>query len=202
MGIGVGLLAAVRPGSKFDFLSNVSASTVIAIPPFYVALILAVIFAVWISILPIGQYVTFERDPVAWARHLTLPWVATAIPVAAILSRQTRSAVLGVRQAPYVQSARANGLPESTITGAYVLKNAMLPIMTELGFRATVTLGSAIVVENVFGLPGLGSYLISAVQLRDLPIIQACVVVTAAAVILVNLVVDLSYAWLNPKVRV
>jgi peptide/nickel transport system permease protein len=202
LGIGLGTISALRTRSKIDATTNVIASTVIAIPPFYVALVLAVVFTVWLDVLPTGQYVTFQRDPVEWARHLVLPWVATAIPTAAILSRQTRSAALGVLQAPYVHAARANGLEETTIVKSHVLKNSMLPVITELGFRAAVILSSAIVVENVFGLPGLGQFLINAVQLRDLPIVQACVLVTAAAVILVNMVVDLSYSWLNPKVRV
>lgn len=201
LGIGAGVLSARHAGSKLDAAINVAAATVIAIPPFYAALLLAAIFSVWLHLIPFGGYVPFADSPVKWGTLMLLPWFAIGIPGAASLSRQTRAAVLKGLEARHVSATRALGFNESMIMRGHVLRNSMLPIITDLGFRATVVIGSSVVVENVFGLPGLGPYLISAVQGRDLPSVQAAVLVLSGAVIIVNLFVDLSYAWLNPKVR-
>ena len=202
IGIGAGVISARRAGSKLDAAINVVAASVIAIPPFYAALILAAIFAVWLQLIPFGGYVPFRDDPSEWLLRMILPWFAIGIPGAATLSRQTRSAVLKGLDARHVQATRALGFNETMVVRGHVMRNSMLPIVTDLGFRATVVIGSSVVVENVFGLPGLGPYLISAVQNRDLPSVQAAVMVLSGAVIIVNLAVDLSYAWLNPKVRI
>ena len=201
LGISAGVVSARKAGSKLDAAINVAAATVIAIPPFYAALVLAAIFSVWLQLIPFGGYVPFSDNPVEWLTRMVLPWLAIGIPGAASLSRQTRSAVLTGLDARHVQATRALGFNESMVLRGHVMRNSMLPIITDLGFRATVVIGSSVVVENVFGLPGLGPYLISAVQTRDLPAVQAAVMVLSGAVIIVNLVVDLSYAWLNPKVR-
>lgn len=201
LGIASGVLAARRAGTRLDAAINVVSATVIAIPPFYAALLLAAIFAVWLQVIPFGGYVPFGDNLWDWLVRMILPWLAIGIPVAAMLNRQTRAAVLTVLDARHVQATRALGFDEAMVVRGHVMRNAMLPIVTEFGFRATIVLGSSVVVENVFGLPGLGPFLISAVQTRDLPSVQAAVMVLAGTVILVNLVVDLSYAWLNPKVR-
>lgn len=201
IGISAGVFSAKRAGSKLDAAINVVSAIVIAIPPFYAALLLAAIFSVWLQLIPFGGYVPFSDSPIEWLIRMILPWLAIGIPVAAMLNRQTRAAVLIALDARHVQATRALGFNESTVVRGHVMRNSMLPIVTDLGFRATVVLGSSVVVENVFGLPGLGPFLISAVHNRDLPSVQAAVMVLAGAVILVNLVVDLSYAWLNPKVR-
>ncbi|AKS45860.1 peptide/nickel transport system permease protein [Octadecabacter temperatus] len=202
IGITAGVVSARRAGSKLDTAINVVASTVIAVPPFYAALVLAVIFSVWLQLIPFGGYVPFSDSPLEWVVRMVLPWFAIGIPGAASLSRQTRSAVLKGLDARHVQATRALGFSENAVVRGHVMRNSMLPIVTDIGFRATVVIGSSVVVENVFGLPGLGPYLISAVQTRDLPSVQAAVLVLSGAVIIVNLVVDLSYAWLNPKVRI
>lgn len=201
LGIGAGVLSARRAASRLDTAITELSSAVIAIPPFYAALLLAVVFSVWLQVVPFGGYVPFADGPSEWARRMILPWLAIGIPVAAMLNRQTRASVLTVLDARHVQAARALGFDARAVLRGHVMRNAMAPIITDLGFRATIVIGSSVVVENVFGLPGLGPFLISAVQTRDLPSVQAAVMVLAAAVILTNLVVDLSYAWLNPKVR-
>lgn len=201
IGISAGVVSARRAGSKLDAAINVVSATVIAIPPFYAALLLAAIFSVWLQLIPFGGYVPFSDSPTEWLIRMILPWLAIGIPGAATLNRQTRAAVLNTLDARHVHAARALGFNDSTVVRGHVMRNSMLPIVTDLGFRATVVIGSSVVVENVFGLPGLGPFLITAVQTRDLPSVQAAVMVLAGAVIIVNLVVDLSYAWLNPKVR-
>jgi len=202
LGISAGVLSARRAGTKLDASINVASAVVIAIPPFYAGLVLAAIFSVWLQWIPIGGYVPFGDSPLEWLQRMILPWFAIGIPGAATLNRQTRAAVIKALDARHVHAARALGFNESTVVRSHVMRNSMLPIITDLGFRATVIIGSSVVVENVFGLPGLGSFLIASVQNRDLPSVQAAVLVLAGAVIIVNLVVDLSYAWLNPKVRI
>lgn len=206
IGIGIGLIggiwAALRPGSILDRSITVITSVTVAIPSFWLGLMLAIWFGVERNWFPaIGYAPLTEEGLYEWARHITLPSLALAFPTAALISRQTRSSMTNVLQSKYVQASRANGLPRRRIVQRHVLRNAMIPVVTVIGFRVAVSIGQAFVVERVFALGGVGELLADAVLKQDVPVIQGGLLLTAVIVAITSLLVDVSYALLNPKVR-
>ena len=201
IGIGAGLIAALRPGGWTDRAATAGATVGQALPNFWLALILAVVFAVKIRWFPATGYTPLTESPGAWLRSITLPAVALGVGAAAILARQTRSAMVGVLQTDYVRAARAQGLSARRVVLKHALKNAMLPVVTVLAFQVTVLLGGAIIVEQVFAVNGLGSLAVTAVRRQDVPLVQGVVIVSVIVVVLVQLATDLLYGYLNPKAR-
>lgn len=202
LGLAVGLLAGMRPGSHFDRLSLIGASLGQAIPIFWLALLLITWFAVKLHWLPAVGYTPVRKSPFGWLRSMLLPWLALGIPSGALIARHVRSALRTVMQAPYIQAARATGVDGWPLMLRHALRNALIPVITLIGFELTRLIGGAFVVERVFALPGMGSLVTTAVLERDLPLVQGVVLVTASLVVLVNLLVDLCYGWLDPRVRV
>ena len=206
IGIALGLIggiwAALRPGSILDRSITVITSVTVAIPSFWLGLMLAIWFGVERGWFPAIGYAPLTEDGLyEWVRHITLPSLALAFPTAALISRQTRSSMTNVLQSKYVQASRANGLPRRRIVQRHVLRNAMIPVVTVIGFRVAVSIGQAFVVERVFALGGVGELLADAVLKQDVPVIQGGLLLTAVIVAITSLLVDVSYALLNPKVR-
>jgi peptide/nickel transport system permease protein len=193
IGIAAGVVSAVRRATAVDHLATALALAGISTPIFWSGLVLILIFSVTLEWLPAGG----SGSP----RHLVLPAVSLGLFGAGGLARQTRSGLLEVLGQDFVRTARAKGLPERLVVVKHALKNALIPVVTVLGDQFGRLLGGAILTETVFSWPGMGRYLIESISQRDYPAVQGAILVFAAAVVLSNLVVDLSYGALDPRVR-
>lgn len=201
IGVPLGLFAGVRQNSLVDRVLTVFASLGIATPHFWIGAMLVLFLSLQLGWFPATGYVPLTEDPWEWFRHLLLPAIALGASTTAEVARQTRSGTIQVLSQDHIRTARAMGLHLSTIVGKHVVKNAAIPVVTVLGVQVAHLLGGAVVVEQVFALPGLGQLLITSVLQRDIPVIQGVVLLTAVIVVVVSLLVDLSYSYLNPKVR-
>lgn len=196
-----GLIAGLRPGSGFDRVLTLGASMGVAIPSFWLGLMLSVIFAVNNDWLPAIGYVSITADPLDWLAHMLLPALSLGLASSATLTRQLRSSVITVMQQDYIRTARAKGLRRRTVVLKHLLKNASVPAVTALGLQIPILLSGTVIIEGLFSINGIGQYAVSAVLLRDLPVVQAVVLLSAVVVVVTNLAVDVSYAYLNPKTR-
>ncbi len=201
-GISIGVLASLSPGSWLDRLLITLSSLGISIPSFWLALLLSLYFARQLGWFPVVGYTPPDENIFKWLQGLVLPAIALSIPSSAVIARQMRASLLGVLQSDFVVALRASGISERAIILKHGLKNALIPVITVIGFRVTLILDGSFVIETVFALPGLGSTLVAAVLFQDIPIIQAGVMIAGVLVVVTNLLVDISYGWLNPKVRV
>jgi peptide/nickel transport system permease protein len=202
IGLPLGIVAGMRPGSFIDRAIGVGTSFGIALPDFFLGTALVVLFAVNRSWLPARGYVDLAVDPWEWFRHLVIPWIALGVSAAASLARQVRGAMIETLEADYVRTARAKGLGERRVIGRHALKNALTPALTVIGLQFAYLLGGTFIIENIFSLPGVGQYMLAAITSRDLPVIQGVVLLVAVIFVLTNLVVDVLYGVVNPKVRV
>ncbi len=201
VGVPAGIYAAARRGSWIDRALTVFMSVGITIPSFWLGLIFITIFAVNLGVFPAGGYVPISDDAGEWFLRLALPSATLAATPAAELARHTRSAMIGVLEQDYVRTARSKGTHERVVLFKHALKNAASPVVTILSFQIAFLLGGSVIVEQIFGLPGMGSLAIQAVYEKDFPVLQGVVVVAAVIVMIINLLTDALYGWLNPKVR-
>lgn len=197
----VGVFAAARRGRLPDTLAMGSAQLGVAVPNFWFALILIYAFAVWLKWLPAGGFPGWSGGVWNGIKSLVLPAIALALPQAAILARVTRSALLDVLGEDYIRTARAKGLPRGRVLRSHALRNAMIPVLTILGLQFAFLLAGTIIIENVFYLPGLGRLIFQAITQRDLIVVEGVVMLLVASVIVVNVVVDLAYAVVDPRLR-
>jgi peptide/nickel transport system permease protein len=174
----------------------------LAIPNFFLGLILIALFAVAIPLFPATSYVPFDESPLEWARSLVLPVVALATPGIAVVAKQTRDSMRAVLERPFIRTLRASGLPRRSIIYKHALRSAAIPVVTVLGLIFVASLGGTVLVESVFAMPGLGGLAVQATTQHDLPLIQGVAVYFTVLVVAVNLLVDLAYGWLDPRVRV
>jgi peptide/nickel transport system permease protein len=200
IGIPIGIIQGMRPGSKVDkgLLGVVSLG--LATPSFWLATMLIFLLAVQRNWLPSMGYVPIEEDPVEWARHIAMPAFTLAVVGAAEIARQLRTGLIGVMEEDYIRAAGARGLGRRQVA-KHALRNASLPALTIVGLRVGHLLAGSVIIEQIFQFPGLGAYTLTAVRDRDFAVVQGVVLAIAVIVITVNLVVDLLYYWLNPKVR-
>ena len=201
LGVPLGILAAVRQGGWADRIITTLSSIGLAMPDFWLGMILLSIFAVSLKVLPSGGYVPFGDSPAGWATHLYLPWIAMGVPGGAGLARQVRGAMIDALEQDYIRTAHSKGLANHTVLFKHALKNASLAPVTVLGIGFAYMLGGSVIIEQIFTLPGMGQYFYSALFNKDLPVIQAVVLLSALIFVVLNLAVDLLYAYLNPKVR-
>ncbi len=202
LGVPLGLLAATKLHSVRDKISMVIASAGVAVPYYWLGLLLVTFLAVQLGWFPATGYVPLTDSAVGWARHLVLPALALGLAASAEIARQTRASVADVLQLDYVRTARMKGLPRRTVMGKHVMKNAAGPVITTIGLRASVLLGGTVVIERVFGIPGLGGTALLAVSGRDIPVIQGIALLSALFAIVVNLCVDLITSYLNPRAEI
>jgi len=204
VGVGLGVLAARYRGRVVDSASTVFVLIGTSLPTFLTGLMLLVFVVIKWRILPFpaGNYTPFLEDPFEWAQILFLPWITLAFAYAALYTRFVRSAVIETSNEDYIRTARAKGLNEGTILGKHTLRAALAPITTMAGLDFAGLLGGAILTETVFNLPGLGRLAIGAVLEYDLPIIVGTTILAAAIVVVINLVVDILYAYIDPRVRI
>ena len=199
--IPVGIFAAARRGRTPDAVAMGAAQVGVAIPNFWFALLLVYVFAVWLRLVPAGGFPGWSGGVWPATKALILPAVALALPQAAILARVTRSALIDVLGEDYIRTARAKGMPKRHVLWRHALRNAMIPVLTILGLQFAFLIAGTIIIENVFYLPGIGRLVFQAITQRDLIVVEGVVMLLVALVILVNLLVDLSYAWVDPRLR-
>lgn len=188
-----GILAATRRRTLFDYAVMGSVAVVLAVPSYVLALVLILVFAVQLRLLPASG----SSTPL----HYVLPIVTLAAPAATIIARQTRSAVLETLRQDYVRTARAKGLIELEVTGRHALPNALIPVLTVVGIQFGAFLSGLVIVETIFGVPGIGGLIVERILERDYPVVQGAVLVLAAFMVLINLIVDLLYAVVDPRIR-
>lgn len=201
LGVAAGMVAAVRPNSWTDQGVMVLALVGLSLPDFWLGLVFIWGFAVQLGWLPTGGYVPFTENPLGWLRSMAMPATALALTQMGLLARMTRASMLDVLRQDYVRTARAKGLPGWVVVVRHAGANVLVPIITVAGVSVGILLGGAVVIEQVFSLPGVGRLIIGAIQRRDYPVIQGGLLLTATIFVLVNLVVDLLYAAVDPRVR-
>jgi peptide/nickel transport system permease protein len=199
--IPVGIYSASRRGASADAAIMGATQLGVAIPNFWFALLLVYVFAVGLRLLPAGGFPGWEVGYWSALKSLIMPAIALALPQAAILARVTRSALLEVLSEDYIRTARAKGLPARRVLWRHALRNALIPVLTILGLQFAFLLAGTIIIENVFYLPGLGRLIFQAITQRDLIVVEGVVMLLAATVIVVNLLVDISYAIVDPRLR-
>ncbi|MEU5846934.1 ABC transporter permease [Saccharopolyspora shandongensis] len=202
IGLTAGVLSAVRRGTAVDWLGNGASLFGLSIPNFWLGLMCVLVFAVWLGVLPASGYVPFTESPLGNLQRLILPAFVLGSGLAAVLMRQMRSSMLDALGSDYVRTARAKGAGEWRVVGIHGLRNSLITVLTILGLQLGTLISGAVVTEQIFVLPGFGKLMVDAVFTRDYPVIQAAVLVSAAGYILVNLLVDLLYSVVDPRIRV
>src|SRR3954468_17959813 len=202
IGIPAGIIAAWRRGKAADYGATTFALVGLSVPHFWLGLLLIILFAVKLHWLPARGYVAFSDDPVENLRHLLLPAVVLGTGLSAVLMRQMRSAMLDSLTADYVRTARAKGLPERRVVGVHAVRNSLITVTTVIGLQLGVLISGAVITEQIFSIAGFGRMTIEAVNQRDYPLIQGVVLVTATGYVVVNLLVDVAYSFLNPRIRI
>ena len=197
----LGVLSAVKQDSWFDGLSRIFTVGGIALPPFVVGLLTIFVLARFFEWLPPLGYAQLWTDPLTNLQQLIFPALVLGYFNMAFATRVTRSAMLEVLREDYIRTARSKGLHELIVIARHALKNAFLPVLTVAGFQLSRLIGGAVIIEVIFVVPGIGEMLVRSVLIRDYPIVQATVMLIAVVVLVLNLIVDLAYGWLNPRIR-
>jgi peptide/nickel transport system permease protein len=207
IGLATGILSAVRPRTFLDRFFTTVALFFYSLPTFVLGLILILVFYYDFTVkfhlhwFPAGGYANFTSNPAQWFHHLILPWLTLAVVSAAAYTRLSRSSMLDVLGEDYIRTARAKGLSERRVVLRHGLRAALTPIVTQFGIDAAVLIGGAVVTEQVFSMQGLGYTAVQAINNQDLPVILGIVIVASAAVVIANILVDIVYAVLDPRVR-
>jgi len=206
IGVGVGVLAAVRPRSLEDRAATAFALLFYSMPPFLLGLVLLYLLFFRLHLAGVtffagGGYVPLSQDPLGWAQHLLLPWITLALVTSVTYIRLTRGAMLDVLGEDYIRTARSKGISELRVIIVHALRSALTPVVTQFGVDLATLLGGAIVTEQVFGLPGLGQLSVQSVTNQDLPVIIGTVILFAFFIVVANILVDILYALIDPRVR-
>jgi peptide/nickel transport system permease protein len=201
LAIVLGVAAAVRQNTWIDQSAMTVALLGLSLPDFWVGLVMIYLFAVLLGWFPTGGYAALSKGVLPWLASLIMPAAALGMAQVGLLARITRATMLEVLRQDYVRTARAKGLPERQVIDKHALANTLIPIVTVMGLIVGILLGGAVVVEQVFSLPGVGRLIIGAILRRDYPVIQGGLLLTATIFVFVNIAVDVLYAWLDPRVR-
>lgn len=201
IGVGAGVISALKRGSVWDRAAMVMALSGVSLPIYFTALALLYIFSVKLEILPFPQYIGITENPLGWAAGLIMPWVTLAFLFSALYARLTRTGMLDTMAENYIRTARAKGLPEHTVVTKHGMRAALTPIITIFGIDLGQLVGGAIITETVFGMPGVGQLTLNAIGRVDQPVILGVTLLAAFFVVVANLIVDILYAVLDPRVR-
>jgi peptide/nickel transport system permease protein len=201
IGVPLGIMAAVKHRTWIDQGSIGISLIGISMPSFWLALLLIMVFSVRLHILPSSGYIPLAEAGFGTIKYLILPGVTLGFMQSAIIARMTRSSMLDILNQDYIRTARAKGLSEKVVVLRHALRNALIPVVTVIGFSMAVLLGGTWIVETLFNIPGTGALAITAIMRRDYPIIQGSMIFTAGIYVLVNLLVDISYAIINPRIK-
>ena len=198
----VGVYSAIRQDTAGDYLARSFSILLLAIPSFWLGTMVVVIPSIYWGWSPEVSYIAFSEDPWGNLKQMLVPAAVLGAALSAVTMRMTRTMMLEVLRQDYIRTAMAKGLPERLVVVRHALRNAMIPVVTLIGLQAPLVIGGAVIIEQIFGIPGMGTLLLDAVNQRDYPIITGVFLVVGLAVMLINLVVDLSYGLLDPRVRV
>ena len=198
----IGVYSAIRQDTAGDYIARSFSILMLAIPSFWLGTMVLVIPSIFWGWSPEVSYVPFFDDPVGNIKQMLLPAVVLGTALSAITMRMTRTMMLEVLRQDYIRTAMAKGLPERLVVVRHALRNALIPVVTLIGLQAPIVIGGTVILEQIFGIPGMGLLLLDAVNQRDYPIITGVFLVVGVAVMLINLLVDLSYGLLDPRVRV
>ncbi|QEE60774.1 ABC transporter permease [Salinibacterium sp. dk2585] len=196
-----GIYSALREGRISDGIVRIASQFGVSVPDFWMGMLLITLFSSVLGWLPSSGYVAFTDDPLEWLRRVTLPAITMGIVAGSIMTRYIRAAVLDVASMGYIRTARSKGLAPKVVTFRHIVRNALVPVLTITGIQMATMLGGVIVVEVVFAWPGLGRLVFDAVASRDYPIIQGAVLLIAVMFLLINLLVDVLYAVVDPRIR-
>jgi peptide/nickel transport system permease protein len=199
--IPLGLVSAVRSGKVSDYFATVFSQIGVSVPDFWMAILLILLFTTTLGWLPPSGYVAFTESPLGWLEHIAMPALTVGVVSGSILTRFVRSSVLESMSQDYVRTANSKGLPGRTVLRRHVVRGALVPVVTVTGVQLATLLGGVVVVEVIFAWPGLGRLTYDAVQARDYPVLQGAVLIFATIFLLVNLLVDLLYAALDPRIE-
>jgi peptide/nickel transport system permease protein len=201
IGLVTGVLAALRQNTWIDQAAMMFAMIGISLPNFYLGLLMIILFAVDLGWLPTGGYIALSDNPLGWLATSTMPAISLALLLAGLLARITRSTMLEVLRQDYIRTARAKGLPRRLVVVKHALSNALIPIVTVIGIIVSLLISGAVVTETLFSIPGVGQLLTQAVLNRDYPMVQGGLLIVTALLVLVNIGVDVVYAFLDPRVH-
>jgi peptide/nickel transport system permease protein len=202
IGIPAGVIAAVRRGKASDYAATTTALLGLSVPHFWLGLLMIIVFAVNLRWLPAGGYVSFRDDPLGNLEHMLMPAIVLGTGLSAVLMRQMRSDMLTSLGADYVRTARAKGLSEWSVVGKHALRNSLITITTVIGLQLGALISGAVVTEQIFGIAGFGRLTVDSIAQRDYALLQGVVLVAAAGYVIVNLLVDVAYSLINPRIRV
>ena len=197
----VGIISAIRQNKPVDYLGRVFVITALSVPPFWLGTLVVILPAILWGIAPTTQYVGLTDDPLLSLRQMVPPAIVLGIALSGVTMRMTRTMVLEVMRQDYVRTAWSKGLDERTVVLRHVLKNALLPVITIVGLQLPLLIGGAVVIEQIFVISGMGQLLLMAVSQRDYPVITGIFLLVGVGVMTINLLVDISYALLDPKIR-
>jgi len=200
--IPAGVLAAVRRNSVWDLLASGISLCGVSVPNFWLGIMLILLISVRLGWLPASGFVPFWEDPLGNLQRMIMPAFVLGTALAAVLMRQTRNSMIEVLSADYIRTARAKGLAGRAVVFRHAIRNGLIPVVTVLGLQMGALMGGAVVTEQIFVVPGFGRLVVEAVFTRDYPLVQGVVLITASAYVLVNLAVDVSYSFLNPRIRI
>ncbi len=199
--IPIGIYSAMRQDSMGDYITRSFSLLMLAVPSFWLATLVMVFPSVWWRWAPPLQYTPFLEDPVANLAHMSVPAILLGLSLSAVTMRMTRTMMLEVLRQDYIRTARAKGLKESVVIVRHALRNCLIPVVTLVGLQAPLLIGGAVILEQIFVIPGMGLMLLEAVFQRDYPVVTGVFLVVGVSILLINLVVDLTYSLLDPKVR-
>jgi peptide/nickel transport system permease protein len=199
--IPIGIYSAIRQDTAGDYLTRSFSILMLAVPSFWMGTMVMVFPSIWWGWSPEVKFVPFTENPVQNLKQMILPALILGTALSAITMRLTRTMMLEVLRQDYIRTARAKGLRDRSVVVRHALKNAMIPVITVMGTQFGFLLGGVVIMETIFGLPGLGRYTVESITQRDYPQLQANVLLFAVALLVINLVVDLSYAWFDPRIR-
>ncbi|MEK7385944.1 MAG: ABC transporter permease [candidate division NC10 bacterium] len=200
--IPAGVLAAVRRNTVWDLLASGVSLCGVSVPNFWMGIMLILLLSVRLGWLPASGFVPFWEDPLGNLQRMIMPAFVLGTALAAVLMRQTRNSMIEVLSADYIRTARAKGLAGRAVVFRHAIRNGLIPVVTVLGLQMGALMGGAVVTEQIFVVPGFGRLVVEAVFTRDYPLVQGVVLITASAYVLVNLLVDVSYSFLNPRIRI
>ncbi len=197
----LGVVAAVKQNEAPDLFASMFGFIGVSIPIFLWGLVFILVFAVWLNIFPTGGYVPPNEDPVGTLTHLVLPASAMGFALTAYIMRMTRSSMLEVMSEEYIKLARSKGMTQRIIVLKHALRNAIIPVITVIAFQFSYAFGGVVVLEEVFFWPGIGRLTLTAIQSRDIPLLQGCIIVVALMYMLSNLAADILYGYFDPRIR-
>jgi len=201
VGLSAGIIAALNRNRWPDYLSSVVAVSGVAMPSFWFAIMLIVLLAEKGNLLPTSGYVSFTHDPVQSIKLSIMPWIVGGLAGSAVLMRQMRSALLEVLNQDYIRTAHSKGLTQRVVILRHAMKNALVPVVTVAGMTLGYLLGGEVIIEMVFGIPGVGRAMVEAVFRKDFPVVQGAALMIGAVVVVTNFLVDIAYGWLDPRIR-